>query len=63
MKPLSWNKIKNRALKADTAAVDSCYRKAAFKTELERLEYLFGMYKELVKGAGEKKGRKKLKND
>jgi hypothetical protein len=32
------------------SAVDACYRKAAFKTELERLEYLFGMYKELVKG-------------
>jgi hypothetical protein len=40
------------------SAVDACYRKAAFKTELERLEYLFGMYKELVKGA-EEKGRKK----
>ncbi len=33
------------------AAVDACYRKAAFKTELERLEFLFGMYKELVKNA------------
>jgi hypothetical protein len=31
------------------AAVDACYSKAPFKTELERLELLFGMYKELVK--------------
>ena len=31
------------------AAVDACYRKTSFKTELERLEYLFGMYKELTK--------------
>ncbi len=35
------------------SAVDACYRKAAFKTELERLEFLFGMYKELVKGEEE----------
>jgi hypothetical protein len=43
------------------SAVDACYRKAPFKTELERLEYLFGMYKELTKDlfTGEKKGRKK----
>ncbi len=39
------------------SAVDACYRKAAFKTELERLEFLFGMYKELVKGEGKKKGK------
>ena len=25
------------------SAVDACYRKATFKTELERLEYLFGV--------------------
>ena len=43
------------------SAVDACYRKASFKTELERLEHLFGMYKELVKGAGEKKGEAKMK--
>ena len=37
------------AHRALDSAVDACYRKTAFKTELERLEYLFGMYKELVK--------------
>ena len=44
------------------AAVDACYRKTPFKTELERLEYLFGMYKELTKTLfteGKKKGKGK----
>ena len=42
------------------AAVDACYRKAAFKTELERLEHLFGMYKELTKDLFTKE-KKKIK--
>jgi hypothetical protein len=29
-------------------AVDTCYRKAAFSTELERVSYLFELYKQLV---------------
>jgi hypothetical protein len=42
------------------SAVDACYRKTPFKTELERLEYLFGMYKELTKDlfTGEKRNKK-----
>jgi len=29
-------------------AVDKCYRPAAFPTELSRLEYLFGLYRQLA---------------
>ena len=44
-------------------AVDKCYRGAAFGSETERLEYLFGLYNEyiqpLIKAEPKKKRRKK----
>lgn len=48
-------------------AVDKCYGKKGFATEAERLEFLFGMYKELsekqmmMEHLSEKKGRKRRK--
>ncbi len=33
-------------------AVDACYRKEPFKTERERVEYLFGLYRKLTEGFG-----------
>ena len=43
------------------SSVDACYRKTPFKTELERLEYLFSMYKELTKDlfTGKKSNKRK----
>jgi hypothetical protein len=32
------------------AAVDKCYRKEAFKSELERVEYLFALYEKYTAG-------------
>ncbi len=45
------------------AAEDVGYRKAPFKSELERLEFLFGMYKELTKDlfTADKKKKKEKK--
>ena len=33
-------------------AVDTCYRKEAFKSERERVEHLFKMYRKLTEGFG-----------
>jgi len=44
------------------AAVDACYRTKAFRSELERLEFLFGLYRkytEPLTQAIEQTGRKK----
>jgi len=30
------------------AAVDHCYRKKQFNTDAERMEYLFGLYRNLI---------------
>lgn len=47
--PLAMPKPLLDAHRSLDAAVDASYRKTPFKNELERLEYLFGMYKELTK--------------
>ena len=60
--PLSMPKPLLDAHRALDAAVDASYHKAPFTSELERLEYLFGMYKELTKDLfteGKKKGKRK----
>ena len=49
-----------RAHAALDRAVDRCYRPQPFGTELQRLEFLFGLYQQLsapVLGAGGKRGR------
>ena len=47
------------------SAARACYCKALFKTELDRLEYLFGLYKELTKdlfiGEKSRRGEEKKK--
>jgi hypothetical protein len=48
--PLSMPPVLVKAHKALDAAVDKCYRKEAFKSELERVEYLFGLYEEYTAG-------------
>jgi hypothetical protein len=61
--PLSMPPLLVKAHKALDAAVDKCYRKEAFKSELERVEYLFGLYEEYTAGltaqAGKGKGKGK----
>jgi hypothetical protein len=47
--PLTMPKPLLDAHRTLDAAVDACYRKAPFKSELERLEFLFAMYKELTR--------------
>ena len=46
---LSQQEIRDRALTFakdwEDEAVGRCYRPQAFKSELERLEYLFGLYR------------------
>ncbi len=44
--PLSMPAILVKAHKALDVAVDKCYRSTSFKSELERVEYLFGLYEE-----------------
>lgn len=44
--PVAMPKDLTDAHKAIDDAVDNCYRKEKFKTELERLEFLFKLYKE-----------------
>ena len=49
-----------RAHAALDRAVDRCYRPQPFGTELQRLEFLFGLYQQLsapVLGVGAKRGR------
>lgn len=41
-----------KAHEALDKAVDSCYRKEAFKSERERVEFLFGLYRKLTEGFG-----------
>lgn len=41
-----------KAHEALDKAVDACYRKEAFKSERERVEYLFGLYRKLTEGFG-----------
>jgi hypothetical protein len=45
------------------AAVDVCYRPAAFKTDLERLEFLFALYRKYTEplAAMAQKAAKKLR--
>ncbi len=44
--PLSMPPMLTKAHKALDLAVDKCYRKEPFKSELERVEYLFALYEE-----------------
>lgn len=44
--PIAMPKDLTDAHKEIDEAVDQCYRKEKFRTELERLEFLFGLYKE-----------------
>jgi hypothetical protein len=39
-----------KAHKALDAAVDKCYRKEPFKSELDRVEYLFTLYEKYTEG-------------
>jgi hypothetical protein len=59
--PLTMPPALSKAHKALDVAVDACYRSKGFGTELERVEFLFGLYEEytaaLTAGAG-KKGKK-----
>jgi len=59
--PLTMPPALSKAHKALDAAVDKCYRPKGFGTELERVEFLFGLYEEytaaLTAGA-KKKGKK-----
>jgi hypothetical protein len=48
--PLSMPPALVKAHKALDAAVDKCYRKAPFKSELERVEYLFELYEKYTSG-------------
>jgi len=60
--PIAMPKDLTVAHKEIDDAVDSCYRKEKFNTELQRLEYLFGLYKEYTQpliGAVKKKRKKK----
>ncbi len=56
--PLTMPKPLLDAHKKLDAAVDASYRKAPFKSELERLEFLFGMYKELTQDLFTKEKKK-----
>ena len=49
------------AHRALDSAVDACYGKKKFSTELERVEFLFGLYKELTKDLFTSEGKKKGK--
>ena len=42
--PLAMPKELHKAHRELDEAVDACYRRSPFKTELERLEYLFELY-------------------
>ena len=51
-----------KAHEALDKAVDACYRKEAFTSERERVEYLFAMYRKLTEGFGaEEKPAKKVR--
>ncbi|MCO6465031.1 MAG: class I SAM-dependent DNA methyltransferase [Bradyrhizobiaceae bacterium] len=50
-----------KAHEALDKAVDACYRKEAFKSERERVEYLFGLYRKLTEGFGAEKAIYKRK--
>ncbi len=60
--PLSMPPVLVKAHQALDAAVDKCYRKEPYKTELERVEYLFrlyGQYTNELLSTGSTKKRKK----
>jgi hypothetical protein len=48
--PLSMPPVLVKAHKALDAAVDKCYRKEPFKSELDRVEYLFTLYEKYTEG-------------
>jgi hypothetical protein len=48
--PLTIPADLSKAHKALDAAVDKCYRKEAFRTELERVEFLFNLYERYSQG-------------
>jgi hypothetical protein len=48
--PLSMPAALVKAHKTLDVAVDKCYRKVAFKSELERVEYLFELYEHYCSG-------------
>jgi hypothetical protein len=56
------NSMPKRLLNAHQA-VDDCYRTASFKTELERLEFLFALYRKYIEQLAEivQKAAKKLR--
>jgi len=63
--PSAMPKVLVDAHRALDKAVDHCYRTEAFKTELERLEFLFGLYRQYTEPMSvameEKPNRKKAK--
>ncbi|HEY5122544.1 MAG TPA: hypothetical protein VIK14_02285 [Ignavibacteria bacterium] len=66
--PLSWNEIKNRAIKfskerenVSSNAIDLCYRPQPFPKELSRLEFLFDLYKKYTTPMFAE-GKKKMRN-
>ena len=46
--PLSMSKELHKAHRELDEAVDACYRRSPFKSELERFEYLFVIYSKYV---------------
>jgi len=62
--PLTMPPALSKAHKALDAAVDTCYRPKGFGTELERVEFLFGLYEEYTAAltAGVKEKSKKRGN-
>lgn len=59
--PLTMPPVLVKAHQALDKAVDACYRKEAFKSELDRVEYLFELYEKYTRGllAGSEKKKRK----
>ena len=56
--PLTMPSELVKAHNALDMAVDLCYRPQAFVSEANRIEYLFGLYSEIVRPLMVKKGKK-----
>jgi hypothetical protein len=59
--PLAMPPVLVKAHKTLDAEVDKCYRKEAFKSELERVEYLFELYEHYCSGLTAGTARDKVK--
>ena len=59
--PLTMPKELLDAHRANDEAVDACYGKRSFKSELERLEFLFELYRRYTEPLGLEDGKKKTR--